>query len=50
MAVHAGSLQQATSEAYRLWPTEMPKALAGRLNLKLDRARKALEAEAAKKH
>ena len=40
--VHAGSLKQATSEAYRLWPTTMPPALAGRLKLKLDRAKKAL--------
>jgi hypothetical protein len=40
--VHAGSLKQATSEAYRLWPTAMPPAHAGRLKLKLDRAKKAL--------
>ena len=42
MAVHAGSLKQATSEAYRLWPAEMPPELRGRLRLKLDRAKKAL--------
>ena len=42
MGVHAGSLKQATSEAYRLWPTEMPPALRGRLKLKVDRAKKAL--------
>ena len=42
MGVHAGSLKQATAEAYRLWPTEMPQALRGRLKLKVDRAKKAL--------
>ena len=42
MGVHAGSLKQATSEAYRLWPTEMSLALRGRLKLKLDRAKRAL--------
>jgi hypothetical protein len=42
VGVHAGSLKQATLEAYRLWPTEMPPALRGRLKLKLDRAKKAL--------
>ena len=42
IAVHAGSLKQATSEAYRLWPAEMPPELRGRLKLKLDRAKKAL--------
>jgi len=42
MGVRAGSLKQATSEAYRLWPTEMPPALRGRLKLKVDRAKKAL--------
>ncbi|HEY6194466.1 MAG TPA: hypothetical protein VI504_05430, partial [Candidatus Eisenbacteria bacterium] len=41
-AVHAGSLRQATSEAYRLWPVEMPPELRGRLKLKLERAQKAL--------
>ena len=40
--VHAGSLAQATAEAYRQWPVEMPVALRGRLKLKLDRAKKAL--------
>lgn len=42
VGVHAGSLKQATSEAYRLWPQEMPPELAGRLKLKLERAQKAL--------
>jgi len=42
VGVHAGSLKQATTEAYRLWPTEMPPALRGRLKLKLERAQKAL--------
>jgi len=42
VGVHAGSLKQATTEAYRLWPTEMPPQLRGRLKLKLDRAKKAL--------
>jgi hypothetical protein len=41
-AVHAGSLKQATSEAYRRWPAVMPPELRGRLKLKLDRAKKAL--------
>ena len=51
MGVHAGSLKQATTEAYRLWPTKMPRSLAGRLKLKVERAQKALaaEREAAKK-
>jgi hypothetical protein len=43
VGVHAGSLKQATAEAYRLWPPEMPPALRGRLKLKLDRAQKALQ-------
>ena len=42
VGVRAGSLKQATAEAYRLWPTEMPPALRGRLKLKLERAQKAL--------
>jgi hypothetical protein len=42
VGVHAGSLKQATAEAYRLWPTEMPPPLRGRLRLKLERAQKAL--------
>ena len=42
-AVHAGSLKQATGEAYSHWPTAMSPALQGRLRLKLDRAQKALE-------
>lgn len=41
VGVRAGSLAQATSEAYRLWPTEIPPALRGRLNLKIERAKKA---------
>jgi hypothetical protein len=42
VGVRAGSLKQATAEAYRLWPTEMPPPLRGRLKLKLERAQKAL--------
>mgnify|MGYP001496360828 CR=1 FL=1 len=42
VGVHAGSLRQATAEAYRLWPTEISPALRGRLRLKLERAQKAL--------
>ncbi len=45
LGVRAKSLQQATAEAYRQWPAEMPVPLRGRLNLKLDRARKALETD-----
>jgi len=45
--VHAGSLKEATAEAYRNWPTRMPVSFAGRLKLKVDRAKKALEAEQA---
>jgi hypothetical protein len=47
MALRAGSLQHATAEAYRKWPAQMPVSLAGRLKLKLERAKKALEAEQA---
>ena len=42
VGVRARTLAQATTEAYRLWPPEMPPALRGRLKLKLDRAQKAL--------
>jgi hypothetical protein len=42
VGVHAGSLKQATAEAYRQWPREMPQALKGRLKLKVARAKKAL--------
>jgi hypothetical protein len=42
VGVRAGSLKQATAEAYRLWPSEIPPALRGRLKLKLERAQKAL--------
>lgn len=49
IGVHAGSLRDATAEAYRRWPVEMPASLRGRLKLKLDRARKTLEAESAAK-
>src|SRR5262245_9370698 len=42
IGVHAGSLGQATSEAYRQWPYQMPPALQGRLKLKLERAKKVL--------
>lgn len=44
--VHAGSLKQATEEAYRQWPTVMPVALQGRLKLKVDRAKRALAGKA----
>jgi hypothetical protein len=47
LAVKGGSLKEATAEAYRRWPTEMPVSLRGRLKLKLDRAKKAIEAESA---
>ena len=46
VGVHAGTLAQATSEAYRLWPTEVPPVLRGRLRLKLERAEKALSGKA----
>jgi hypothetical protein len=42
VGVHAGSLKQATAEAYRQWPVEMPQVLKGRLKLKVARAKKAL--------
>lgn len=45
LGVRAKTLQQATAEAYRRWPPEMPSELRGRLKLKLERARKALDAE-----
>ena len=41
IGVRAKTLAQATSEAYRLWPTEIPPALRGRLALKLERAKRA---------
>ncbi len=47
IGVHAGSYAQARTEAKRLRPKTMPKALAGRLQLKLDRAQKALDRQAA---
>jgi hypothetical protein len=47
IGVHAGSFEQARSEAKRLRPQVMPTALAGRLRLKLERAQEALEREAA---
>ncbi len=43
MGVRAKTLQQATAEAYRLWPTKLPPSFPGRLKLKLERARKTLE-------
>lgn len=46
VGVRARTLAQATAEAYRLWPTEIPPALRGRLKLKLDRAKKALAGKA----
>jgi hypothetical protein len=42
VGVRARTLAQASSEAYRLWPPELPPALRGRLKLKLERAQKAL--------
>ena len=45
VGVRATSLKQATVEAYRLWPHEIPPALRGRLKLKLDRAKKAMAGE-----
>jgi len=42
IGVHAGTPAQAEAEAYRLWPTELPPALRGRLKVKLERAKKAL--------
>jgi len=47
IGVHAGSYEQARSEANRLRPKEMPQALAGRLRLKLERAQAALDRQAA---
>lgn len=47
LGVKAGSLKEATAEAYRLWPAEMPVSLRGRLKLKLERAQKAMEEESA---
>jgi len=41
-AVHAVTLGEATVEAYRQWPSEMPVALRGRLRQKLERAQKAM--------
>lgn len=43
VGVRAKTLKQATAEAYRLWPTELPPSFPGRLKLKLERAKKALE-------
>jgi len=42
IGVRAGSLEQASSEAERLRPPVMPRQLAGRLKLKLERAMNAL--------
>lgn len=42
MGVHAGSLEQVRSEAKRLRPKVMPRPLAGRLRLKLERAEEAI--------
>lgn len=42
MGVGAKTFEQARAEAIRRWPAQMPRSLAGRLELKLDRARKAL--------
>ena len=46
VGVRAKTLKQATAEAYRLWPHQMPSALRGRLNLKLERAKKAMAEQA----
>ena len=43
IGVHAGSFEQARSEARRLRPSVMPPALVGRLRLKLERAEEALK-------
>ncbi len=42
IGVHAKTAARAEAEAYRLWPHEVPPALAGRLKVKLERAKKAL--------
>jgi len=47
IGVHAGSFEQVRSEAKRLRPRVMPQPLAGRLRLKLERAQRALDREAA---
>lgn len=47
LGVRAASYEGAHAEALRLWPPVMPKRLAGRLRLKLDRARAALKGEVA---
>lgn len=45
IGVRAANYEQARSEALRLWPTQIPVRLAGRLKLKVDRAKKALRGE-----
>jgi hypothetical protein len=45
VGVRAKTLKQATAEAYRLWPRQIPPELQGRLKLKLERARKSLAGE-----
>ena len=45
VGVRAKTLAQATTQAYRLWPPEIPPALRGRLKLKLERAQKALSSK-----
>lgn len=45
VGVRAKTLKQATAEAYRLWPHEIPPAMQGRLKLKLERAKKAMAGE-----
>ena len=42
VGVPAKTLAQATTQAYRLWPPEIPPAMRGRLKLKLERAQKVL--------
>lgn len=47
IGVHASNYEQARAEALRSWPTEIPVRLAGRLKLKVDRAKRALRGEPA---
>ncbi len=47
IGVRATNYEQARAEALRLWPSSIPVRLAGRLKLKLDRAKKALRGEPA---
>ncbi|MBI5168528.1 MAG: hypothetical protein HZA61_03475 [Candidatus Eisenbacteria bacterium] len=47
IGVRAATYEQARAEALRLWPEDIPVRLAGRLKLKVDRAKKALRGEPA---